>query len=66
MKRLTLKIRDDYFDKVVSFLEILPKRAVQIKQDDKKKEKLDAIENTLVGSFEDIKHGRTRKIGTII
>jgi len=40
MKTLTLKIRDDCFDKVVSFLEILPKRAVQIKQDDKKKKNL--------------------------
>ena len=64
MKILTLKIRDDYFDKVVSFLEILPKRAVQIKQDDNKA-KLDDVENALVRSFEDVRHGRTRKIGTI-
>ncbi len=64
MKTLTLKIRDDYFDKVVSFLEILPKRAVQIKPDDKKA-KLNDIENSLVRSFEDVKHRRTRKIGTI-
>jgi hypothetical protein len=36
MKTLTLHISDDYFDKIVSLLEMLPKKAVKIKQEDKK------------------------------
>lgn len=32
MKTLTLQINDDYFDKIVSFLETLPKKAVKIKE----------------------------------
>jgi len=37
MRTITLKIKDDYFDKVVSFLEILPKNAIRIEHQDEKK-----------------------------
>mgnify|MGYP000653879944 CR=1 FL=1 len=37
MRTITLNIRDDYFDKIISFLEILPKKAVKIERQDEKK-----------------------------
>ena len=64
MKTLTLKISDDYFDKIVSFLEILPKKAVQIEQH-QKKAKIKEIEQELLYATADINQGRTRKIRTI-
>lgn len=64
MKTLTLKINDDYFDKIVSFLELLPKRAVKIEQQDNEK-KLKEIENELLCATEDINQGRTKKIRTV-
>lgn len=64
MKTLTLKINDDYFDKIVSFLEILPKKAVQIEQH-QKTTKLKEIEQELLYAATDISQGRTRKIRTI-
>lgn len=64
MKTLTLQINDDYFDKIVSFLEILPKKAVKIQQHDKE-QKLKEIEQDLSCAFEDIKHNRTKKIRSI-
>jgi len=64
MKTLTLKINDDYFDKIVSFLELLPKRAVKIEQSTKEK-KLKEIESELLYAVEDITQGRTKKVRTI-
>ncbi len=64
MKTLTLKINDDYFDKIVSFLEILPKKAVTIEQNDQNKQ-LDAIEKDILCAIDDIKKGRTKKVRTI-
>ena len=64
MKTLTLQISDDYFDKIVSFLEILPKKAVKIEQQDEEK-KLKEIERELLCSVDDIKYGRTKKVRTI-
>ena len=64
MKTLTLQISDDYFDKIVSFLEILPKKAVKIEQQDEEK-KLKEIEHELLSSVDDIKYGRTKKVRTI-
>lgn len=64
MKTVTLKIEDDYFDKIISFLEILPKKAVKIEQKDEEK-KLREIETDILCAFDDIKHGRTKKIRTV-
>jgi len=64
MKTLILKINDDYFDKIVSFLELLPKKAVTIaKENDHIK--LKEIENDLASAVNDVKKGRTKKIRTI-
>jgi len=60
MKTLTLQISDSYFDKIVSFLEMLPKKAVKIVQSDKEKQLKD-IEKELLASIDDIKQGRTKK-----
>ncbi len=38
MRTLTLKISDDYFDKFVAFLEMMPKKSVKIETTDGKKE----------------------------
>jgi len=64
MKTVTLKIQDDYFDKIISFLEILPKKAVRIEQQ-KEEEKLKEIERNIICAFDDIEQGRTKKVRTI-
>ena len=64
MKTLTLKIRDDYFEKIISFLEILPKKAVKIELSTQDK-KLHEIESEMRAAMDDIEHGRTKKVGTI-
>jgi hypothetical protein len=64
VKTLTLQISDSYFDKIISFLEMLPKKAVKIVQSDKEKQLKD-IEKELLASIDDIKQGRTKKVRTI-
>ena len=64
MKTVTLKIQDDYFDKIISFLEILPKKAVKIEKQEEEK-KLKEIEKNIICSISDIKQGRTKKIRTV-
>jgi len=64
VKTLTLQISDSYFDKIISFLEMLPKKAVKIVQSDKEKQLKD-IEKELLASIDDIKQGRTKKMRTI-
>ena len=64
MRTLTLKIRDDYFDKIVSFLEILPKRAVRI-EDTSKQEDLDNLKNGIKNAMIDIKTGNSKIIRVI-
>ena len=64
MRILTLKIRDDYFDKIVSFLEILPKRAVKI-EDVSKQEDLDDLKNCVKNAMIDIEAGHTKIIKVI-
>ena len=50
MRTLNIKIKDEYFDKFVSFLELLPKTAIKIEEpaetnklDDIKKELKNAV-----------------------
>ena len=64
MKTVTLKIQDDYFDKIISFLEILQKKAVIIEQQNEE-EKLKDIEKNIISAFEDIKQGKTKKVRTV-
>lgn len=64
MKTLTLQINDDYFDKIVSFLKILPKKAVTIKEQADEVE-LNQIKHDIESSINDIKHERTKKVRTI-
>jgi predicted alpha-1,6-mannanase (GH76 family) len=65
MKTLTLKINDNYYDKILSFLELLPKKAVKIKQIEKEKE-LKEIEQELLHSINDINTGNTQKVRSIV
>ncbi|QNM90554.1 hypothetical protein HOO34_02130 [Aliarcobacter cryaerophilus] len=49
MKALNLKIKDEYFDRIVSFLELLPKNSIVIEKDSKQ-QKLDEIKQTIIKS----------------
>ena len=46
MRTLNIKIKDEYFDKFVSFLELLPKKAIKIEEPVQKKN-LDNIKKEL-------------------
>lgn len=58
MQTLNLKIKDEYFDRVVSFLELLPKKSVIIEKNLKEK-KLIEIENSIKNAKKDIEKGKT-------
>lgn len=64
MRTLNLKIRDEYFDKIVSFLELLPKESIIIEKD-AKQEKLDSIKKSILCAKKDIKNGNTKVIRKI-
>jgi len=61
MRTLTLKIRDDYFDTFVAFLEILPKKYVHIDTTKQPKE-LEILEKNVKQALRDIKEGHTKTI----
>ena len=64
MKTLNLKISDKYFDKIVAFLELLPKKSVIIEKNSKEK-KLDEIKNSIKNAKKDIEKGNTKIIRKI-
>ena len=64
MRTLNIKIKDEYFDKFVSFLELLPKTAIKI-EEPAEKNKLDKIKKELKNAIEDIKEGRSNIIRVI-
>lgn len=64
MRTLTLKISDDYFDKFVAFLEILPKKTVEIELTKQDKE-LDILQKNVKKAMSDIKEGRSKTIRVV-
>ncbi len=62
MRTLTLKINDDYFDKIVSFLEILPKKAVKI---EKEQANLDDFQRNIKSAMTDIKTGKSKVLRVV-
>jgi hypothetical protein len=64
MRTLTLKISDDYFDRFVAFVDMLPKKAVKIAEDKKSKE-IETVQNEIKEAFEDVKAGRVKSVRTI-
>ncbi|WP_419234314.1 hypothetical protein [Aliarcobacter cryaerophilus] len=64
MKALNLKIKDEYFDRIVSFLELLPKNSIVIEKDSKQ-QKLDEIKQTIIKSKEDIENGKIKIVRKI-
>jgi len=64
MRTLTLKISDDYFDRFVAFVDMLPKKAVKIAEDKKSKE-IETLQNDIQEAFENVKFGRVKSIRTI-
>ena len=60
MRTVTLKISDDYFDKFMGFIELLPKKAVRVESGDKQKE-VETLKKELSEAFLDVKLGRTIK-----
>lgn len=64
MRTLNIKIKDEYFDKFVSFLELLPKTTIKI-EEPAEKNKLDKIKKELKNAIEDIEEGRSNIIRVI-
>ncbi len=64
MRTLTLKISDDYFDKFVVFLEMMPKKSVKIETTDGKKE-ISLMQNSIKQAMSDIDAGRSKVIRVI-
>ena len=60
MRTITLKISDSYFDRFMSFLELLPKKAIRIEENKKQKE-LDMLRSDLRDAFDDVRLNRTTK-----
>ena len=60
MKTLTLKIRDDYFDKFLVLLDMLPKKAVKIES--KNKEGAEVLQKSIKQALRDIEEGRSKEI----
>ncbi len=63
MKTLTLKIRDDYFDKFLVLLDMLPKKAVKIES--KNKEEARVLQKSIKQALSDIQEGRSKVIRVI-
>ena len=66
MKTVTLTISDDYFERIISFLKMLPKKAIQFEEEIEQKKEKKKIEKHILSAVDDIKYGRTKKIRTII
>ena len=64
MKALNLKIKDEYFDRIVSFLELLPKNSIVIEKDSKQ-HKLDEIKQTIIKSKKDVEDGKIKIVRKI-
>jgi hypothetical protein len=64
MQTITLKVSDSYFESFMSFLNMLPKKAVKIEKTREQK-KLEALESDIKEAFADIKAGRTKVVKTI-
>jgi hypothetical protein len=64
MRTLTLKISDDYFDRFVAFVDMLPKKAVKIAEDKKSKE-IELLQNEIKEAFKDVKSRRVKSVRTI-
>lgn len=64
MRTLTLKISDDYFDKFVAFLEMLPKKTIEIETIKQDKE-LDVLQKNVKQAMSDIKAGRSKTIRVV-
>ena len=64
MRTLTLKISDDYFDKFVAFLEMMPKKAVKIEEATSVKE-MDFLQKNIKQAMSDIHAGRSKVIRVV-
>lgn len=64
MRTLNIKIKDEYFDKFVSFLELLPKTAIKI-EEPAEINKLDDIKKELKNAVKDIEKGRSSIVRVI-
>ncbi len=64
MRTLTLKISDDYFDKFVAFLEMMPKKAVKIEESQSKNE-IDLLQKNIRQAISDIQAGRSKVIRVV-
>lgn len=64
MRTLTLKIEDDYFDKIIAMLKTLPEKALQI-EEETPEDKLASLKNEIKSAMDDVKTGRTKVVRVI-
>ena len=58
MQTITLKIRDDYVEKIINFLKLLPENVAKVEISSDKEE----INNELISRIEDIENKRVKTI----
>lgn len=67
MQTLTIKVDDDYAQKLFSLLELFPKKALKIETlEDKKAKELEKHRKAIQESLNDIKHGRVHDTGIVV
>lgn len=64
MRTLTLKIRDDYFDKFIAFLEMMQKKFLKIETAGSKKE-INLMQKSIKQAMSDIDTGRSKVIRVV-
>jgi hypothetical protein len=65
MRTITIKMDESIYDKFMTVIGLFPKSKLKITSDDKQK-KLEALQNDIKKSFEDVKLGRVTKTGKTI
>jgi hypothetical protein len=64
MRTLTLKISDDYFDKFVAFLEMMPKKAIKIEKLNNGND-VELLKKSIKHAMSDINTGRSKIIRVV-
>lgn len=64
MRTLNIKIKDEYFDKFVSFIELLPKNTIKI-ENTKEENNLNSIKRELTNAIKDIEKGHSNIIRVV-
>ncbi len=67
MQTLTIKVNDNYADKLFSLLELFPKNALKIEtMEEKKAKELAKHAKAIKEGLDDVKHGRVSDTGIVV